>query len=148
MPTWMRTAGYALFAVNLLGQHPGSVSYSGKTKYLNNARAVVAHSIDDSTKYVANALDTVDKYGVKTTVFISTEEDPPPEERFFTQLQVRSLWPRIQKAVSDGHEIGSHSRTHPCKRPDTEAFCAEAYTEAEVRGSRDDILKHTRQPWV
>ncbi len=124
------------------------VRYVGKTKYLNNARAVVTHSIDDSTRLVTKALDSLDKYGVKTTVFVSTEEDPPPEDRFITQLQIKPLWPRLRQAVDNGHEIGSHSRTHPCRRPDTEAFCAEAYTDAEVQGSRDDIRKHTQQPYV
>lgn len=149
----MRTSisGFAyalLLATGLYSEGVESVRYVGKTKYLNNSRAVVTHSIDDSTKYVTNALDALDKYGVKTTVFVSTEENPPPEERFFTQLQIAPLWPRLQKAVNDGHEIGSHSSTHPCKRPDTEAFCTEAYTDAEVRGSRDAILKRTQQPWV
>jgi peptidoglycan/xylan/chitin deacetylase (PgdA/CDA1 family) len=125
-----------------------AVRYIGKTKYLNNARAVVTHSIDDSTKYVVKSLDALDKYGVKTTVFVSTEADPPPEERFFTQLQVKPLWPRLQQAIDNGHEIGSHARSHPCKRPDTASYCAEAYTDAEVSGSRDEILKHTKQPYV
>ena len=124
------------------------VRYLGKTRYLDNARSVVSHNIDDSTKYVVNALDTMDRYGIKSTVFVSTEDDPPVEERFFTQLQVKALWPRLRKAVENGHEIGSHARTHPCRRPDTEAFCSEAYTDAEVAGSRDDILKHTQQPHV
>ena len=149
MRTW--TCGFAytlLLAASLYSKDGESVTYIGKPKYLNNARAVVTHSIDDSTKYVTAALDALDKYGVKTTVFVSTEENPPPEERFFTQLQITPLWPRLQRAIRDGHEIGSHSSTHPCKRPDTEAFCAEAYTDAEVRGSRDAILKRTRQPWV
>lgn len=130
------------------GAEPQAIRYVGKTKYLNNARAVVTHSIDDSTKYVTNSLDALDKYGVKTTVFVSTEADPPAEERFLTQLQIKPLWPRLQKAIDDGHEIGSHARSHPCKRPDTADYCAGAYTDAEVSGSRDEILKHTKQPYV
>jgi peptidoglycan/xylan/chitin deacetylase (PgdA/CDA1 family) len=125
-----------------------AVRYVGKTKYLNHARAVVTHNIDDSTKYVANCIDTIDKYGIKATLFVSTEQDPAPEDRFFNQLQVRDLWPRLRKAVEDGHEIGSHSRQHPCRRPDTEAFCAEAYSDYEITGSRDDILRLTTQPYV
>jgi peptidoglycan/xylan/chitin deacetylase (PgdA/CDA1 family) len=126
----------------------GAVEFVGKTKYLNNARAVVAHSMDDSTKYVPRAIDALDKYGVKATIFISTDADPAPEERFLTQLLVRELWPRLNRAVADGHEIGSHSQTHPCKNPDTESFCSDAYSDAEVVGSRDQILKHTKQPYV
>jgi peptidoglycan/xylan/chitin deacetylase (PgdA/CDA1 family) len=149
MRTWICGLGYTLLLATIVySKDADTVTYVGKTKYLNNARAVVTHSIDDSTKYVTAALDALDKYGVKTTVFVSTEENPPPEERFFTQLQIAPLWPRLQRAIRDGHEIGSHSSTHPCKRPDTEAFCAEAYTDAEVRGSRDAIVKRTRQLWV
>jgi peptidoglycan/xylan/chitin deacetylase (PgdA/CDA1 family) len=145
----MRALAFSVCVVFCLSAaDSSSVRYIGKTKYLNNARAVVAHTIDDSTRYIANCLDVMDKYGIKSTIFVSTEEDPAPEDRFFTQLQIKPLWPRLRKAVENGHEIGSHSRTHPCRRPDTEAFCAEAYTEAEVAGSRDTILKRTQQPHV
>jgi peptidoglycan/xylan/chitin deacetylase (PgdA/CDA1 family) len=120
----------------------------GKTKYLNNARAVVTHTIDDSTKHVPAAVDAMDKYGIKGTLFISTEQDPPVEERFFTQLQVWNLWPRLERAIENGHEIGSHARTHPCGRPDTAEYCSGAYTDDEVVGSRDDILRRTKQPYV
>src|SRR5262245_6364590 len=90
------------------------VQFVGKTKYLNNARAAVVHTIDDSTKLVIDIADAMDKYGIKGTFLISTEQDPPVEERFYNQLQVWLLWPRMQKAVNDGHEIGAHAETHPC----------------------------------
>jgi peptidoglycan/xylan/chitin deacetylase (PgdA/CDA1 family) len=127
---------------------PAAVRFVGKTKYLNNARAVVSHNIDDSTRYVANCIEAIDKYGIKATLFVSTEQDPAPEDRFFTQLQVRELLPRLRQAVENGHEIGSHSRQHPCKRPDTAEFCADAYSDYEITGSRDDILRLTGQPYV
>jgi hypothetical protein len=63
-------------------------------------------------------------------------------------LQVRELWPRLRQAVDNGHEIGAHARTHPCKRPDTEAFCSAAYSDYEVSGSKADILRLTQQPYV
>ncbi len=130
------------------GADAPAIKFAGKTKYLNNAKAVVTHTIDDSTKFVANTLDTLDRYNVKATIFISTEDDPPVEERFLTQLQVKPLWARVQQAIDNGHEVGSHARTHPCGRPDTAEYCREAYTDAEVSGSRDDILKYTNQPYV
>lgn len=140
---------FALFAG--LCAHAGdlrSVQYVSKTKYLNNARAVVTHSIDDSTEYVPNAVDAMDKYGIKSTIFASTAEDPPPGARFNHQLQVKKLWTRLRKAIEDGHEIGAHSRTHPCPRPGTEGRCHAAYTDLEVSGCRDDILANTQQPYV
>jgi peptidoglycan/xylan/chitin deacetylase (PgdA/CDA1 family) len=97
----------------------------------------------------------MDKYGIKGTFLISTEQDPPPEERFFNQLQVWVLWPRMQKAVADGHELGAHAVTHPCHRPQSDrtsenyrAFCDANYNDAELKGSRDMILKRTSQPFV
>jgi peptidoglycan/xylan/chitin deacetylase (PgdA/CDA1 family) len=145
----MRTVFVAFTFLPLLGAaDQSSVRYVGKTKYLNNAHAIVAHTIDDSTKYVTNCLDAMDKYGIKATIFVSTEQDPAPEDRFLTQLQVRELWPRLRQAIDNGHEIGSHSRQHPCKRPDTEAWCSESYSDYEVTGSRDDILHLTQQKYV
>jgi peptidoglycan/xylan/chitin deacetylase (PgdA/CDA1 family) len=133
----------------------GVVHFIGKTKYLNNARAVVVHTIDDSTKLVVDTADAMDKYDIKGTFFISTEQDPPPEERFFNQLQVWLLWPRMQKAVENGHEIGAHAVTHPCSRPQSDttsdtyrAFCEANYNDAELVASRDTILKRTTQPYV
>jgi peptidoglycan/xylan/chitin deacetylase (PgdA/CDA1 family) len=115
----------------------GQVRFLGKTKYLNHARAVVTHTIDDSTRFIPACLDAMDKYGVKATVFVSTARAP-----------IAELWPRLREAIANGHEIGSHSRTHQCKWPDTEEFCSGAYSDAEIAGSRDDILKNTPQPYV
>ena len=90
----------------------------------------------------------MDKYDIKGTFLISTEQDPPPEERFHNQLQVWLLWPRMQKAVENGHELGAHAVTHPCHRPQSDrtsenyrAFCDANYNDAELKGSRDMILK-------
>jgi peptidoglycan/xylan/chitin deacetylase (PgdA/CDA1 family) len=147
---WALLAGMIsvlLFAVPRAGQDT-AVTFVGKTKYLNDARAVVVHSIDDSTKLVVETADAMDKYGIKGTFFISTELNPPPEERFFNQLQVWLLWPRMKKAVEDGHEVGSHAVTHPCGRPQSEEFCKAAYSDTELTASRDEILRRTSQPYV
>jgi peptidoglycan/xylan/chitin deacetylase (PgdA/CDA1 family) len=118
-------------------QNAGRIGYLGKTKYLNHARAVVTHTIDDSSKYVPDCIDAMDKYGIKATVFVSTRREP-----------ISALWPRLRLAIRNGHEIGSHSRTHQCKWPDTDDFCRQAYSEDELAGSRDDILASTDQPYV
>ncbi len=118
-------------------QSAGRVRYLGKTRYLNNTRAVVTHTIDDSSKYVPDCIDAMDKYGIKATIFASTRKEP-----------ISTLWPRLRQAITNGHEIGSHSRTHQCKWPDTDEFCLQAYSDEEVAGSRDDILANTDQPYV
>jgi peptidoglycan/xylan/chitin deacetylase (PgdA/CDA1 family) len=115
----------------------GKTRFLQKSLYLNNARAVVTHTIDDSTKYIIDCLDVMDRYDVKATVFVSTKMEP-----------ISQLWPRLRQAMANGHEIGSHSRRHQCQWPDRRLFCFRAYTDFEITGSREDILKHTAQPYV
>lgn len=120
-----------------LGTAAAQVQFVGPTKWLNGARAAVSHTIDDSTKFVPAAIDAMDKHGIKATIFVSTARSP-----------IAELWPRLRAAIANGHEVGSHSRTHQCKWPDDAGFCSAAYSEAEIAGSRDDILKNTNQPHV
>lgn len=122
------------------GSQPATAAqalFVGKTRYLNNARAVVTHTIDDSTKFIPACIDAMDQYHIKATIFVSTEREP-----------ISELWPRLREAIANGHEIGSHSRRHQCKWPDTYSFCFRAYTDYEISGSRDDILDNTEQPYV
>lgn len=127
-----------------LGVSPGELSgvtgpipYIRTSRYLNGAAAVVTHTVDDATPYVPACLDAMDTYGIKSTVFVDTRAE------VMTQL-----WPRLRRAIADGHEIGAHSRTHPCRLPDTFWFCFRAFTRHEIDGSRADILAHTDQPYV
>jgi hypothetical protein len=99
---------------------------------------VVSHSIDDTTEWLPACLDVMDRHGIKSTVFVTTQFEP---------LMSR-LWPRLRQAISDGHEIGSHSRTHPCRTPDSLPFCLARFTNDEIEGSREDILRNTGQPHV
>ena len=131
-------------ASSVVSVQSGDVRLVGKTRYLNNARSAVTHTVDDSTKHVPAVIDALDKYGVKGTLFISTEQDPPVEERFFTQLQVWQLWPRLEKAIEDGHELGSHARTHPCRRPDTVPKGCEGWGTRRDRDARHPPLVRRR----
>ena len=70
-------------------------------------------------------MDAMDKYGIKATIFVSTEQDPAPRIAFQPTAGEAAL-AAPAPTVDNGHEIGSHSRQHPCKRPDTEAFCSDA----------------------
>jgi peptidoglycan/xylan/chitin deacetylase (PgdA/CDA1 family) len=116
----------------------GRVEFLGKSQYLNGARAVVAHTVDDSSEYLPGCLDVMDRYGIKATAFVTTG---------YRSLMPR-LWPRLRQAIADGHEIGSHSRRHPCRIRDTAFYCFRALTWDEIDGSRRDILEHTGQPYV
>ena len=114
----------------------GPVRFVRQTQYLNGAKAVVTHTVDDATRLVPPCLDAMDKYGIKATAFINTRAADP------------SLWARLRAAVANGHEIGAHSRRHRCQFPETVGFCFVALTRFEIEGSRDDILAHTAQPYV
>ena len=123
---------------DLAGQNDTDrIRYIGMTRYLNGMKAVVTTTIDDSTEYVDDAVDAFDKYGIKATIAISTHRGP-----------ISDLWPRLRKAVVDGHEIGSHSRRHQCQWPDTAEFCRAAYSQDEITGSKNDILANTNQSHV
>jgi peptidoglycan/xylan/chitin deacetylase (PgdA/CDA1 family) len=119
------------------GSASGQARFLGLTEYLNHTRAVVTHTIDDSTDTVPASIDAMDKYGIKATIFVSTDVEP-----------ISSLWPRLEEGIRNGHEIGSHSRRHQCQWPDTLPFCFHAFGDEEVRGSRDDILQHSTQSRV
>lgn len=119
------------------GNESGGIRYLGPSEYLNHMKAVVTHTIDDSTDSVRDSMDAMDKYGIKATIFVSTDVAP-----------ISSLWPRLEEGIRNGHEIGSHSRRHQCQWPDTLNFCFRAYGDEEVTGSRDDILRNTTQTHV
>jgi peptidoglycan/xylan/chitin deacetylase (PgdA/CDA1 family) len=116
----------------------GPVRFCGISRYLNAANAVVSHSVDDTTEWLPACLDVMDRYGIKSTVFVTTQFEP---------LMSR-LWPRLRQAISDGHEVGSHSRRHPCRAPDSLPFCLRRFTNDEIEGSREDILRNTGQSHV
>lgn len=120
-----------------LGNPASAVRFIGKTRYLNGARTVVTHSVDDATEHLTACLDAMDQYGIKATAFVNTK----------SQVMER-LWPRLRQAIANGHEIGSHSRRHMCRLPDTSFSCFRILTRYEIEGSRDDILEHTSQPYV
>ncbi len=133
--------GSLIVAAGLLARPAGwaadEVVFVRVAKYLNGAQAVVTHTIDDSTKYVPAAIEAMDKYGIKATIFVSTQRPP-----------IADLWPVLRRAVANGHEIGSHSRTHPCQFPPALEFCRSSYNDSELTGSRDDILRETPQRYV
>ena len=114
-----------------------SIRYTGLTKFVDRTRTAVTGTFDDSNRAVLRTLDTLDAYGMKATIAISTQSGA-----------IAELWPRLDAAVANGHEIGSHARRHLCQWPDTETFCRSAYSRDEVEGSRDDIVAQTGQPYV
>jgi peptidoglycan/xylan/chitin deacetylase (PgdA/CDA1 family) len=115
----------------------GAAEFVRVSPYLNGAKAAVVHTMDDSLDEVLRAMDVMDRYGIKTTFFVTTRQ--PAAER---------MWPTLRAAIANGHEVGAHSRTHQCEWPATEAFCRKAYSAEEVAGARDDILKNTGQGYV
>ena len=121
-----------------LADAEGPVRFHRKARYLNGARSVVSHCVDDVTEALPGCLDAMDRYGIKATLFIDTQREP----------LLSRLWPRLRQAIADGHEIGSHSRRHPCRVPESFLFCLGHFTKDEIEGSRDDILANSGQPHV
>jgi peptidoglycan/xylan/chitin deacetylase (PgdA/CDA1 family) len=130
-------ARLGITADELVDAH-GPVRFCGTARYLNAANAVVSHSVDDTTERLPACLDVMDRYGIKSTVFVTTQFEP----------LMSHLWPRLRQAIADGHEIGSHSRRHPCRVPDSLPFCLGRFTNDAIEGSREDILRNTGQPHV
>lgn len=114
----------------------GPVWFVRQTQYLNGTHAVVTHTVDDASEYLPQCLDAMDKHGIKATAFINIKGAGP------------SLWARLRLAIANGHEVGAHSRRHPCCFPETAVFCFLSFNRFEIEGSRDDILAHTGQPYV
>ena len=112
------------------------VRFIGKTLYLNGARAVVTHSIVDTTDSLPAAINAIDRNRVKATIFVATQA-----------AGIRDLWPRLRRAVADGHEIGAHSRTHS-RTAGNQASCDESYSISELAGARDDIRLETAQVYI
>jgi hypothetical protein len=118
----------------------GQIRVPRTTRYWNNATSVVTHTVDDTRVTIPPCLDAIRPYGIKATVFIDTK----------SKLCTEDVWGRLRQAIAEGHEIGSHSRTHTCVLDSApEAKCADLYRDgSELTGSRDDILAHTNQPYV
>jgi len=121
-----------------LSDTAGEIEFSGKTQYLGGAHAVVTHTVDDTNQYLSGCIDAMDRYGIKATLFVTTGYQP----------MMSQLWPRLRQAIENGHEIGAHSRRHPCPVPDSSFSCFRALTAYEIEGSRQDILDHTGQTHV
>ena len=54
------------------GGSTGPVQFLGKAQYLNGAKAVVSHAVDDSNEQLPACLDVIDKYKIKATAFVTT----------------------------------------------------------------------------
>lgn len=69
------------------------------------AKGAVSLSFDDGTKtQVENAIPTLNEYRIPGTFYVPMAEGGPFDRRY-------GDW---REAVKAGHEIGSHSMTHPC----------------------------------
>ena len=150
--TWPRAGRAVLAAASVLlllaagapSAQTGAVQFVGKTKYLNNARAVVAHTIDDSTKLV---VDTARRDGQ-----VRHQGHVPHQHRggsaasksgFTTSCRSGCCGRGCEKAVENGHELGAHARDAPVPpaaiRPDQRAyraFCDANYNDDGAQRDR------------
>ncbi len=72
-------------------------------KWPDGKRTAVSLTFDDArASQVDNGIPILDKYGIKATFYVSLGAD------FDARLD------KWRAAVAAGHEIGNHSKTHPC----------------------------------
>jgi len=82
----------------LSAQQPGSNQF----QWPEGKRLAVSLSYDDArASQVDVGLPLFDKYGVKVTFFVNSPA-------------VKNKLEGWKKVVSSGHEIGNHTRSHPC----------------------------------
>lgn len=96
------------------------------------ARAAVSLSFDDARpSQVDNGLPTLDRRGVRATFYLSPNRLP---ERLHA-------W---RNAVATGHEMGSHTMTHPCSGnfPWSRSNALEDYTLARMERELLDANAH------
>jgi peptidoglycan/xylan/chitin deacetylase (PgdA/CDA1 family) len=114
--------------------------YSGKV-----TRPTACFSFDDGLKTTVAASRLLDEFGIKACFFICSaivgEKDPALVKRFcLTRLHYPAMeilsWEDVEDMLKRGHEIGSHTRTHP----DLGDISVEQ-TIDEVEYSRDDLTK-------
>jgi peptidoglycan/xylan/chitin deacetylase (PgdA/CDA1 family) len=94
------------------------------SNWLNNKKAALSITFDDAlTGQWEYALPTMNARNIKGTFFVCTGSGSYPTN-----------WTNAQSATNDGHEIASHSITHPNLRSLTEEG-----VDIEMRNSRDTI---------
>jgi peptidoglycan/xylan/chitin deacetylase (PgdA/CDA1 family) len=90
--------------------------------WLNNKRAAVSLTFDDAINgQFTVALPLLNKYGYKSTFFIITN---------FVQPQLKG-WQPVIDAANSGHEIASHTVTHPFLHRVTTDSIAWQYAESD-----------------
>ncbi len=98
-------------------------------------RAAISLSFDDASYgQVDFGLPILDKYGVKATFYVRPK---------FVKDRLAG-W---RKAVSNGHEIGNHTRVHPCSGNNLSARdnCLESYTLEMMAHEIDEASREIKE---
>jgi len=94
-----------LLGGSMLAKQASQIAATNPTKpfhWPNGRRGAVSLSFDDARlSQIDTGLALLDRHHVKATFFVQPEN-------------IRARLEGWKKAVEDGHEIGNHSKTHPC----------------------------------
>ena len=111
----------AVLSVILSVQTLRSATYT-KCYWLNNASCAVTFTFDDG---LANQFSTIvpalENYGMRGTFYIVTD--------WATR---DGIWPTLKKMAENGHEIGSHTLTHPTLATSSELVQSRLIIENKV----------------
>ncbi len=123
-----------LFLLSLAVVLSASASVSGASPWPHGAKAAVSLTYDDSPmSHLDIAIPALDRAGLKGTFFVNPGQKP--------FRQNKKAWAKVAKS---GHEIGSHTMTHPCTRsfdfvPKGQGL--EDLNTAQITAQIDDTIK-------
>jgi len=142
-----------------LGRHHSLISYSEAVERLWQGRIdrpYIAISFDDGLKHCRRAAEILDEFGVSGCFFIcpsivgETDYERLKEfcARKFSMPPTEVMtWDDVETLVKNGHEIGSHTMTHPVlSRISRERMRSEVGGSYECLTRRLGAVKHFAWP--
>lgn len=122
MKKQLLTAGLALAAFSLSAVESMAADVYTKCNWLNDAMSAVSFTFDDGLpNQFSKALPILDKYGFKGTFFIVTDWATRDD-----------IWQTLKEMSENGHEIASHTLTHPSVAGTRELTESKAIIEQKI----------------
>ena len=130
MKSWRECIIVFVLAVSAVGAYAADAPYIRFAKFRGDARGAVTLTFDDALpSQIEKAVPILDKYGLHATFFIHTDN---------VKTTWASTWDAWGPIARRGHEVGSHSQSHPLLSELTNP----RRIRMEIEGSADIIEQH------